>query len=81
VLEDRQSEDADAEHSEDAVLEPGVEGRRLAVAEGQRLGEEELLGLVVLDRVGSEEPDADVQEGVGDENETERHARVLAASA
>jgi hypothetical protein len=75
VLEDRETQDADTEHPEDAVLQPRVERRDVTIPEGQGLGEEELLGFVVLDRAGSEEPDADVKERVGNENGTERHPR------
>jgi hypothetical protein len=57
------------------VLQPRVERRDVTIPKGQRLGEEELLSFVVLDRAGSEEPDADVKERVGNENGTERHPR------
>jgi hypothetical protein len=68
VLEDGQAEHGDADDLEDAVLEPGVERRVMPVAEREGLGEEELLGLIVLGRARREEPDPKVEERVGDEN-------------
>ena len=75
MLEYREAQDADAEQLEDAVLQPRVQRGVLPVAEGEGLGEEPLLGLVVLDRAGSEQPDTDVEEGIDEEEEGEPHAR------
>jgi hypothetical protein len=80
VLEEGKAEDPDAEGLEHAVLEPRVERRVVPVAEGERLGEKELLGLVVLDRARREEPDTDMEDGVPGENGREPHARAACVS-